>query len=403
MSKSKTRQTYSDADIISGVPGYDNRDYYDEYGSALILRNNDEINATKADFRMIVGERSNGKTYPTIVFDGIRKFIDSGYKDAFAYIRRWDDTIKVSAEELFNGCCSNGWLEWYTKGKYNYVHHYRKRWFLAKKDQTGKVVDKCKTPMCYGFALTMAEHYKGPDYPMIKTIIFDEFIPEKSSRGYSPGEWRLWNSILSTIIRRRSDVVIYMIANTITKDCPYFDKYKIDIDEIPQGVIQVFRYNGGGSLAFEHCRSTGSNISKPSSKYFDIDTEIGVAGMINAGHWETDEYPKLPRRLSHKDRTKLSFWMVTKTGKIIQGNILDTGAAPCVFFHMKTTPLKVLPDDYIYKLNWDPEELDNPMIRIGFNKQYQLDKIILDMIAKKQAYYKDNDVGEKVKHFIENI
>ena len=59
---------------------FDDRSKYNDYGSKIGKRNNEAINATNADFRMIVGRRSNGKTYPTLVFDGIKNFIDSTTK-----------------------------------------------------------------------------------------------------------------------------------------------------------------------------------------------------------------------------------------------------------------------------------------------------------------------------------
>jgi hypothetical protein len=46
--------------------------------------------------------------------------------------------------------------------------------------------------------------------------------------------------------------------------------------------------------------------------------------------------------------------------------------------------------------------MDEPNFRIGFNPQYQLDKIILTLIKNNQCYYQNPDVGETVKYFIDN-
>lgn len=379
------------------MDNYNDRNKYNEYGSKIGKRNNEQIDATGTDFRMIVGRRSNGKTYPTLVFDGIKRFIDSGYKDAFAYVRRWADDIRDNAPQLFNGCINNGWLQWYSKGKWNSIQYYRRCWYLVKLDDVGAVVEKCKTPMAYAFALNLAERYKGPDYPSVQSIVFDEFIPEKVKCGYLPGEYKLWKSILSTIIRERTDVTVYMIANTISKACPYFDVYGIDIDAVTQGSISVYNYTGGGSLALEYCRDTGSNTAT-ASKYFQI--ENNEESMIINGTWETDEYPHLPRRLSHVSRTLMRFWIVTGRNKIIQGNIIETNSGTAVFFHLKTTPLKYKKYDYIYVTKWDADTLDNPLIRVGLDRSRRLDEIILNMIHSNKAYYSNNDIGDKVKQFI---
>ena len=49
------------------VTKFDDKTKYNAYGLRLDKRNNEQIDATKADFRMIVGRRSNGKTYPSLV------------------------------------------------------------------------------------------------------------------------------------------------------------------------------------------------------------------------------------------------------------------------------------------------------------------------------------------------
>lgn len=379
---------------------FEDRNKYNEYGSKIGKRNNEQINATGCDFRMIVGRRSNGKTYPTLVFDGIKQWIDTDGEEAFAYVRRWGDDLKDNAPQLFNGCISDGWLSWYSKGKWNNITYYRRCWYLVKLDpQTGEVKEKAKKPLAYAFALNLAERYKGPDYPMVKRIIFDEFIPEKKTQGYIPGEWKLWKSLLSTIIRERTDVIVYMIANTISKACPYFDAYHIDIDEVEAGTLATYKYSGGGTLALEYCKDSG-DTTVASSKYFEIDDDNGTGSMITKGEWETDLYPELPRRLSHVNRTVFKFFIKTGRNKVIQGNIIETNGPACVFFHMKTTPLQYRSTDYVYQEIWDADLLDNPLIRIGFSRTRGVDKLILDMVANNRAFYSNNDVGDKVKAFI---
>lgn len=398
-----TRKKKPEEVIIDKSPSvFDDRTQYDERGCAYAFRNNDDINATGCDFRMIVGERSNGKTYPTIVFDGLMKFIDSGYTHSFAYVRRWDEDIKTNAPELFNGCSQNGWIKWYTKGKYNNVHYYRGKWYLIRTDEHGDTVEKCKQPFAYAFALSRSDHYKGADYPNIYTIIFDEFIADGA--GYAPREWNKWQSILSTIIRRRNDIVVYMIANTVSPNCGYFDAYGIHIDSIPQGTITKYEYKAGGTLALEYCASTegASNKAQPSDKYFLIDGNMGeCSNMITRGQWEIQKSPHLPRYLSHKGKTMMCFWIVTSRDKIIQGNIIETDGMACVFFHNKTTPLQWRQDDYIYLPTWDPDKMYMPTVRVGLDSRRQLDKIVLQMIRTNRAYY-DNDVtADKLSHFLE--
>ena len=192
-----------------------------------------------------------------------------------------------------------------------------------------------------------------------------------------------------------------MIANSISKNCPYFDAYHIDIDTIEKGSITTFRYHGGGKLAIEYCEDKGSTTPK-SSKYFEIDDDMGTGSMITRGEWETEDYPKLPRRLSYVGRTVMTFYIAAQRNKLITGHIIETDGVACVFFHRKTTPLQYRRDDYVYVSEWDPEHMDNPLIRMGFDNRRNVDRLITEMVAHNRAYYDCNDTGEKVKYYIQN-
>lgn len=383
---------------------YDDRTLYNEYGAALDKRNNEQINATGADYRMIIGRRSNGKTYPTNVFDGVKRFLDSGEQDAFAYLRRWGDDLPLVAPELFNGCINNGWLTWYSNGKYNDVAYYRRKFYLQFRDEDGNVKHRCPKPMCYAFAINIAEKFKGPDYSFIKTIVFDEFCPERGHGGYCANEWRLYQSLLSTIIRERDDVVIYMIANTIGKEsCKYFDAYGIDPDTLKQGVLQTYKFKGGGTMAVEWCLDKGANTVTPSAKYFNI-SGASCEGMITQGKWEEDKYPQMPRRVADNITVIMPVYVVTARNKIIQIDIIETpGGNTALSVHYKTTPIKFRQGDYVYLSQWDEEQIDNPTVRIGFNSQYTLDRMILKLIKTQRAYYSSDNVGEKLKYYIESM
>lgn len=375
---------------------FDNRKRYDEKGSLKSKRNNDAINATGADIRMIVGRRSNGKTYPTITFDGIKKYIDNG--EPFAYVRRYTQNLKEIKDDLFNGPVNNGWLDWYSKGKWNHVHYYRSRWYLWHITENGKVDRKDPKPFCYYFSVSGCDNYKGPDYSMIKTIIYDEFIAMNDIRGVLPNEWKLWQNLLSTIIRESDDVVIYLIANTISKNSIYFDRYKIDIDNIPQGTIAVNRFKSGGSIAVEYCSDNGDTNIK-SSKYFDIDDSVGSA--ITKGTWETQEYPYLPNEYRKYKSISLISFNIVHNNKIVQGHLIKTKERSMIYFHMRTSPIKQ--DEYVYLERFDSNTLNRYKTRVGLNPaQFDLDRIICNKIQRNECYYQNNDVGEMVKYFLDN-
>lgn len=386
------------------MTNFDNKSKYTSYGSLKTKRDNTEINKHDADVNMIVGRRSNGKTYPTLTFDGVKHFIDSGCKEAFAYVRRFDSDFRIGqlATLLFtNGCVANGWLEWYSKGEWNDIQFYRGMWYLRKIDKEGHLVKKCTQPMCYAFAINQCEKYKGPDHADIVTIILDEFIPMKSERGYIPGEWELWQNIVSSIVRERGNVKIYMLANTISKNCIYFDKYHIDIDDIEQGTISVFNFKGGLKLAVEYCKDSGE-VHIESSKYFDIEDEDN---MITSGTWETENYPKLTRNNPFKhyqDFTCFQPIFIKQGKKYLKGEFISTGEKLMLYLH-KITTVPNRHDDIIYVENFEDAPIHKTNCRIGFNPNvYEMDRAIMRMYNNHQLWYQDNDTGEKFKYFLNN-
>lgn len=384
---------------------YDDKNRYTPYGSLKSKRDNSEINAHNADVNMIVGRRSNGKTYPTVTFDGVKHFLDSGCTEAFAYVRRFDSDFRIGqlATLLFtNGCVMNGWLEWYSKGQWNDIYYYRGAWYLRFLNSEGKVQRKCNQPMCYAFSINQCEKYKGADHPDIVTIILDEFIPMKSERGYIAGEWELWQNIVSSIVRERGTVKIYMLANTISKNCPYFDHYHLDIDDMEQGTISVFNFKGGLKLAVEYCKDSG-DVHIESSKYFDIDDEED--NMITKGTWETENYPKLTKDnpfRRYKDFICFQPIFIKQGKKYLRGEFLNTGEKLMLYIH-KISKAPERWEDVLYVESFTEAPIHKHNCRIGFNpRQYQLDNTILKMYENNQVWYQDNDTGEKFKYYLNN-
>ena len=53
----------------------------------------------------------------------------------------------------------------------------------------------------------------------------------------------MFANVLSTIIRHRNDVKIFMLANTVNKYCPYFKEMGLKhITEMKQGSIDIYTY-----------------------------------------------------------------------------------------------------------------------------------------------------------------
>src|SRR5699024_9979680 len=128
-------------------------------------------------------------------------------------------------------------------------------------------------------------------YPKVKTILFDEFI---SRTGYLTDEFVLFTNVISTIKRLRNDVKIFMLGNTISKFCPYFQEMGlVHILQQPVGTIELYEYGDSGlKAAVEYVAPNLHKGKKESDVYFAFNNP--KLKMITEGAWEMEIYPHLP-------------------------------------------------------------------------------------------------------------
>lgn len=253
-----------------------------------------KILATKADYNLIIGQRSNGKTYACC------KFMLEAYKKTrrrFAYIRRWADDLKgFRAEELFSPLAD---VVEKIFGEGYYIRYYRHKYYLCNE------ADEKIDVIGYALALSEASHTKSVAYVNVKYILFDEFIQMSGERQLTDERAKFENT-LSTIIRDKQDVVIFMCANTVSKFSPYFIYFGIDINKVKQGTIftkelPIDDSKGILRVSIEYCEYN-EEIGKKVSKYT-------TSKMIRTGQWEippTDDIPTVKNEIV-KERLLCSF------------------------------------------------------------------------------------------------
>src|SRR5699024_6812002 len=203
----------------------------------------EKILEKNADYNLIFGERSNGKTYSALEY-GIKQFVESGYKNQTAIVRRWKEDIKGKrAETLYNGLEANGRIAELTNGEYTEIYYFNGKWYLSNYDEGIQKHVPYTKPLAYAFALSEMEHDKSTSYPDVTTVIFDEFL---TRRYYLPDEFILFMNVLSTIIRQRNNVKIFMLGNTVNKYCPYFKEMGLKhIPQMEQGTIDIYKFGKG--------------------------------------------------------------------------------------------------------------------------------------------------------------
>ena len=350
----------------------------------------DNILEKNADYNVIFGERSNGKTYAALLY-GLKRYVKTG--EQFAYIRRWREDLRGKrAESLFSNHVANGVIEKLTDGKFNEVFYLSGKWFLSYYDRDKNKRYPDSTPFCYGFCLSETEHDKSTSFPNVTTIVFDEFL---TRRIYLPDEFMLFMNTLSTIIRQRTNVKVFMLGNTVNKFCPYFQEMGLkNVPNMKQGTIDLYRFGEqGATVAVEYC-STGCS-KKESNKYFCFDNQ--KLQMITGGKWELAVYPHLPCKYKPKD--VLFVFYIKFNDTILQGNIIQVGDQNFCYIHQKTTPIKDEDNSLIYSLEMNGKP--NYKRKLISNASY-VESQVSRYFATDKVFFQSNEIGEIVRNYLLN-
>lgn len=344
------------------------------------------ILSKNAQYNVIFGERSNGKTYAVLKY-AVEKFHCSG--EQLAIVRRWqDDFTGKRGATMFDALISNGEISRITGGEWTGVYYYGSRWFLCRNEDDKRIT--CEKPLAYGFSITSMEHDKSTAYPDITTVLFDEFLTRSA---YLPDEFVLFMNVLSTIIRHRTNVKIFMLGNTVNRYCPYFAEMGLThIKEMKPGDVDVYRYgNSELTVAVEY--TAPNSRGKESDLYFAFDNP--KLSMITGGAWEIAIYPHCP--VKYTPAEILFTYFIEFSGDTLQCEIVLHGDLYFTFIHRKTTPLKEPEIDLIYS----PEFSPRPNWRRKITKPTSdIERKIVEFYQKDKIFYSDNEVGEIVRNYL---
>lgn len=349
----------------------------------------DAILSKNCQYNVIFGERSNGKTYAALEY-GLRRYVEHGEK--MAYIRRWKEDYRGKrGSQLFAGHEDNGVISEITNGEYDRVKYYAGKWYLAKWDEDLNKMVASEEEFCYAFALSDVEHDKSTSYPNVTTIIFDEFLTRQY---YLPNEFVVFMNVLSTIIRHRDNVKIFMLGNTVNKFCPYFQEMGLGhVTEMEAGKIDIYSYGDSKlHVAVERCKSPNKE-GKSSDIYFAFDNPS--LQMITGGAWEIDLYPHLPRKYK---RSEIVFiYYINFNDTLLQCEIICQPDCTFTYIHRKTTPIKDENKDIIFSEEYDPRPNHFRNIR---RPTTDLEKRLATYFRKDKVFYQDNEVGEVVRNYL---
>lgn len=340
---------------------------------------------------MIIGQRSNGKTY-SVLKTILENYINKGQRAA--YIRRYAEEIQPkNIQLLFDQESLRDLIIELSGGNYNGTFYRANCFYLVCYGEDGKIISKDTTPFCITRAINTWETTKGQDAGVLHLICFDEFATRNA---YLPDEFIKFCNLLSSLVRDRDDVVIYMLANTVNKYCPYFKEMGLgDVSQIPQGELRV--YNFGQSelrVALEYCDPVKAT-QKVANKLFAFDNP--QLEMVKNGKWEIKNYARAPYPI-HEDMVLKDFYVLFNE-QMIKGRIVKYKTDLFLFFNRQTKDIKIDNLTPFYT-----QEFSTSICHVRYVKDCPtaVHSLILSLVRKNAMCFSDNEVGEVIRNWLIN-
>ena len=339
------------------------------------------IDKVKAQYKMLLGQRSNGKSYAVK-----EKVLTKAYKHdkKFVYMRRYQNDVKATDVERY---FSDMPIESITDECYEAICVYRGGIYFCNYDEDGKV----KRGKLAGYIVYLSglEHFKSQAFVNVEDMIFEEFI---TNAMYLNEEPKQLMQFVSTVFRDREGVV-WLIGNTISRVCPYFEEWQLrGIPKQKQNTIDTYefaRYEDGEEIktviAVENCENSGSK----STMFFGLS-----ADSITGGSWECKEMPKLPKPLN--EYTMLYELLFRDNGFSFILQLLVNNEGGMFVYIYPFTGCRNL------KRKITSEFSDDPLTTTCFNDKINAELRMRELLNQHKVCYSDNLTGTDFENVLNN-
>lgn len=331
----------------------------------------DNMKKTNAQYRMLLGEKSNGKSY-AVKSDAIEEAYKKEHK--FVYMRRYREDLKTADIDAY---FSDAPVSDITNHEYDRIKADRGYIYLANYDEETDRIIKGK---CIGRAVYLSgyEHFASQAFPDTYTIIYEEFITQ---RVYLDNEPAQLQKMVSTILRDR-DGCIYLVGNTINRVCPYFNEWQLThtIRQKP-GTIEIYNFhredNEGKDIitqvAVERCESSNSGTRM----FFGR-----TADFIVKGGWEVYDKPHLPEPIENYEKL-YELVLERQNFAFVLQLLIDCNGGQFIYVYPYTNKRN------IYRKLTDRFST-SPFETYQLNPKIRAEAMINDLIKAKKICYSDN-------------
>ena len=338
-----------------------------------------EMLKTNAEYMMLLGQRSNGKSYQ------VKKTVLEDFyfnETKFIYLRRWKADIKQKEVSTYFDDIP---IAKYTNREYNSVRAMNGFIYLCKIED-GLIIEKRE--MGRYCALNEYERYKSQVFMNYKNIVYEEFITDSI---YLNDEPKLLQQFVSTVARL-DKIRVFLIGNTLTRVCPYFHEWCLEnVLKQKQGTIEIYKYhmedNVEVKIAVEYC----ANTNNKNTMFFGQ-----AAKQIVTGEWDVKEVPKLPRQLYEYEKI-YEVMVVYQAFKFVLELLIEPKEGGVIIFVYPYTSnrkiQRVITDEFS----------DKPYISSKLDIDKKPELLMLKALRMDKVCYSDNLTGSDFSKVIEKL
>ena len=350
----------------------------------------------QAKYFDIFSMRSIGKTTNVLL---LGMCCNALYDTEIIYIRQIEEMILPKAtKDLFEIIADPAfeYISILTDGRYNGVTYKARRWYYCNYDDAGKLLDVAPRHFMFMCSVDKAINLKsGFNAPRGDFLVFDEFI----NPVYTPDEFVSFCDLVKTIIRDRQSPIIWMLANTIDRESPYYHEMEI-YDEVrdmqPGDRIQKTTMDGT-VIAVTYVSPNlkkRETLRKINSLFFGFQNK--KLGSITGQDWSIKPKPHIPRCYEEDIDIILENLYIMAHCKYLKLDIVqhkDLGV--CCFVHWAT---RVHEDSIILTC----DDITDKRYYFGLGPP-RLQAMLTRLIVSNKLYYASNDCAAFLSHYVSGM
>lgn len=339
----------------------------------------------------IAGGKGNGKTYD-IIRIGLNERIKHGY--IMRYLRRYAESIKPKA---IQSLCKphRQTLINLTNGKYNDFQYFQNRFWLVRKDETGKIVEKDSEPFIVCSALNSVEGFTGADEGICSMIFYDEVLSREKE---IEDEYYKLMIFHSNCIRNRTDkwTPLIMVGNTVTRNSIIISDFGVNLYDMKKGEITVVKNSKGEpTIVFEYCDEVEIMTAAADTYYKRFENDR--IKMIYKGDWTIGNYPHIPKQMLNSSYMHARIKIIAPSNRAICFQFHSLGNK--TFGYVRSYDSDKLPKlcTFINKQELFKSDVFNYLPQRGIFKKF------IALVYTKNVFFESCEVGEQFRDFLKNF